>query len=230
MLIKVGAIVAEMSGALGGIVAARNRGGAYLRNRTKPLVSTTEFALAAKALLAARSVAWQSLTEAQRDSWSAYAATVPVTNRLGETRHLTGHQTYIQLNINILNAGETVISAPPVTAAPDALLTLVADGDIGIGDFDLTFTATPLATDDMLYIFATIVSSPGINYVKNLLRFIGVSAAAQADPFDVESLFVARFGTPVVDQTVHFSVSVIDSKTGLLSVPITSKVVVTETS
>lgn len=228
-LVKFGPMVAEVSGKIGGSVYARNRGGAYVRDWTKPLVSTSSYALAAKARLAAYAQAWQGLTDAQRASWKAWAQSNPITNRLGEPRVLSGSQAYVQINGVLGAIGSSTISVPPTGTAPLALATLVADADIGAGDFDLTYTATPTAADDKLYIQACVVASAGIRYVTNLYRLIGVSAAAQASPFDVQSLFEARFGTPNVGDTVHFAVSVVDSVTGLLSQPIRDSVVVTTT-
>ena len=228
-LIKFGPMVSEASGKIGGSVYARNRGGAYVRDWTKPLKSTSPAALAAKSRLAAYSQAWQALTDAQRASWKAWAAANPVINRLGESRVLSGNQAYVQINGVLGAIGSATVSVPPTGTAPASLITLAADGDIGAGDFDLTYTATPLAADDKLYIQACVVASAGISYVNNLLRLIGVSAGAQASPFDVQSLFEARFGTPNVGDTVHFAVSVVDSVTGLLSQPIRDFVIVTST-
>lgn len=229
MLVKLGPIIGDASGRLGTVIAARNRGGAYLRNGTKPLVSTTAYALAAKALLASLSQDWQALTAAQRASWEAWADSHQVINRLGEPRTLTGHQAYIKLNAIIDNAGGTTISVPPVGTAPDALTSIELDGDIGAGDFDITYTGTPLAANHALYIKACVVNSAGIVYVTNLLRLIGVSAAAQASPYDIQTQFVARFGTPNVGDTVHVAVSVVDTTTGLISPPVRDSVVVTTT-
>jgi len=228
-LIKLGPMVAEVSGKIGGAVYARNRGGAYVRDWTKPLSSTTSYALAAKSRLTALSQAWQGLTDNQRAAWKAWAQANPVINRLGESRVLSGSQAYVQINGVLGAIGSSYVDVPPGGTAPAALTSLVVDADIGAGDFDLTYTATPLAADDKLYIQACRVASAGVTYVNNLLRLIGVTASAQASPFDVESLFEARFGTPNVGDTVHFAVSVVDSVTGLLSQPIRGSAVVTTT-
>lgn len=229
MLVKLGPIIGDASGRLGTVIASRNRGGAYLRNGTKPLVSTTSYALAAKALLTSLSQDWQGLTAAQRASWSAWAESHPVINRLGESRNLTGSQAYVQINSIISNASGTVVSVPPLGTAPDALTSASFVYDVGAGGVSLTFAATPLAADDKLYIRGCVVNSAGINYVTNLLRFIGVSAGAQATGFDFSTLFEARFGEPNVGDTVHLAIQVADSVTGLVSQPIRCKAVVTTT-
>jgi len=229
MLVKLGPIIGDASGRLGTVIAARNRGGAYLRNGTKPLTSTTQYALAAKALLGTLSQNWQELTATQRASWTAWAQSHPVLNRLGESRVLTGSQSYVKINAVIDNAGGTIIDVPPVGTAPDSLITLTVEYDIGTGNKEIAYTATPLAATDVLYVRACVANSAGIVYVTNMLRLIGVSAAAQASPFDIETLFDARFGEPNVGDSVHVAVAVCNADTGLVSPQLRASTVVIST-
>lgn len=222
-----GPAVAAVSGSIGGTVFSRNRYGAYTRYRAVPVTSTSSYAVNAKTRLSNRSQAWQGLTAAQRLAWREWAADHPVIDRLGQTQLLTGQAAYIGLNTRLVAAGQSAITAPPIIAAQPGLTSLVQDCDIGAGDMDLTFTATPLAAGAMLWIQAAVIDSAGINYVQNKLRFVGVSAAAQASPFSHESLVTARFGTLVVGQYVHVQVSVFDSATGLLSQPMKDVTIVT---
>ena len=97
----------------------------------------------------------------------------------------------------------------------------------GTSLFDITYTATPLAAAVELWILAAVVNSAGITYVRNLLRFIGVSAAAQASPLDIQTLVEDKFGTLIVGQTLHVRVSTYDTATGLLSVGLEDSVVIT---
>ena len=228
--VRFGAIVSGVSGSISGNTFSHNKGGPYIRNRTVPTKSTTTAAQAAKARLAAQSIAWQGLTQAQRDSWKHWSEHNPVIDRLGEQRNLTGHQSFIKLNTRIDLIGETPLTAPPILAAPDALVTLVPTVDIGVGNTELVYTTTPLAAGIAVYCWADIVDSAGINYVENGLRYFMVSPAAQASPLDIESELAAVFGTPVEDQTVHFSVSTIRLVDGQISVPIKARTLVVDTT
>jgi hypothetical protein len=222
-----GPTVAAVSGSIGGTVYSHNRGGMYIRNRSIPIISTTTFALNAKSRLATASAAWQGLTDAQRLTWGGWALQNPVTDTLGFPRHLTGHQAYVSLNTRLAADGQSAISTPPIIAAPDGLLTLVQDGDEGLGDVDATFTATPLGANEKLWIQAAITNSAGINNVNNLYRFCGTSAAAETSPFDDEALIEARLGTLIVGTKLHVKISVFDTATGLLSLPLTDNVIIT---
>lgn len=224
-----GPMVAAVSGSIGGTVFSRNRGGAYTRNRAIPITSTTADALAAKARLGSISGDWQGLTAGERDSWKFWADANPINNTLGMSIRKTGQQAFVGLNIRLALAAAAAITDPPIVTAPNALLTALQDADIGLGDTDLTYTATPLGASEQIWLQAAVTSSAGIEYVTNLLRFAGVSAAAQASPFDDQSIIEARIGTLVVGQTLHVFASVFDNATGLLSKPLRSDVVVSTT-
>ena len=228
-IITPGPTVAAVSGSIGGTVYSHNRGGAYIRNRSIPVTSVTTPALNAKQRLATASAAWQLLTDLQRTAWGSWALQNPVINALGFARHLTGHQAYVGINARRASAGDVALSVPPIVPAPDGLLTLVQDGDIGAGDTDCTFTATPLGATEELYIEAAVTNSPGINNVNNLLKLVGFSAAAQASPFDNQALIEARLGTLVVGQKLFVRISVYDNATGLLSLPLVDDVIITTT-
>lgn len=212
-----GPFVGQISGRLGGQVFSHNKGGMYVRNGTIPTTSTTSFALAAKAIFTAQSQAWQTLAAGVRLAFGEWAADHPIADRLRQSLTMTGQQAYIKINSRLAHIGVAPLTAPPLVPSPAPLLTLVGSFDIGAGTFDLTYTATPLAATELLWIEAAVVDSAGINFVENKLRFLGTSAAAQASPFDPQTLIEARFGTLVVGQFVHIDAYVIDNATGLLS-------------
>lgn len=224
-----GPFVSAVSGSIGGTTFSRNRGGQYTRARAVPITSTTTFALAAKARLATASASWQNLTSGERDSWQFWAQANPSINTLGNSIILTGQQAYVGNHTRMSLGGFTVLTSPPIIAAPNALLSLVQDGDIGTGDVDMVYTATPLGAAEYIWQLGAVTSSAGINYVQNLLRFCGISAAAQASPFDNESILVARLGALSEGQTLHVQPRVFSSVSGLLSRPIRDRVVITDT-
>jgi len=133
---------------------------------------------------------------------------------------LTGQAAFVQLNTRLTQAGDAALTAPPITSAPVALVTLTGTWDIGAGTFELAFTATPLAANEKMWVRAAVVNSAGISYVKNLLRVVVISAAAQATGLDTQTDIEAVFGTLVIDQRVHIWAAVFDDETGLLSVPL----------
>jgi len=225
-----GPTVAAVSGSVGGTTYSRNRYGQYMRQRSIPTVSTTTYALAAKARLEAVSMAWQALDTAQKIAWRMYAEQNPVQDSLGVTQILTAHTTYVSLNTRMHLLGNALIADPPITPTPNPLTALSLSADIGVGDFDLVFAPTPTGAAEMLYIRGCVIDSPGVAYVQNYLRYLGVSTVAQATPFDPQSIIEARFGTLIVDQTVHLEVSIIDNLSGQVSRPLKCSDLVEETT
>ncbi len=224
-----GPAVAAVSGSIGGTVFSRNRGGAYMRNRAVPVDPNTAYQIAVRAVLANQSQAWAALSDAQRQAWESWATQNTVTNALGNQIRLSGHQAFVQINSRLDFVDATTFSVPPITSAPLGLDSISLTSDIGTGTFEIAFTATPLAADVGLWYNAAIVSSAGIRYVKNLLRFAELTSSAETSPTDVEAAIAARLGTLSVGQTVHVRAAAFDNLTGLLSFPLSASSVVIDT-
>jgi len=228
-LITPGPMAGQISGRLGAIIFAHNRGGPYVRNGTIPITSTTVPSLAAKARLAAVSQSWGALTAGQRLAWKLYGMENPSVNRLGHTITLTGHQIHNGINARLLLAGNAVITAPTLLATPPPLLTFSITGDIGAGTTECAFTATPVAALDQVWLTGTVQNSSSIVNVENQSRFIAASAVNQATAWDYQALIEAVFGSLVVGQHVTLFASVFGSTSGLLSAPLRAAVDVTTT-
>lgn len=226
-IITPGPTVAAISGSIGGTVFSRNRGGAYIRNRAIPVDPNTQSQQNVRSILATQSQNYADLTVAQRAAWENWASQNPVVNALGNSIQLSGHQAFVQLNSRLALDVQATLTAPPIINAPTGLASVVQDGDEGVGDVDLTFTTTPLPAGVKLWIQAAVLNSAGIRYVRNRLRFIGTSAAAETSPYDDETQIETKFGALIVGQTLHVRVSTFDTATGLLSVGLEDSVVVT---
>lgn len=224
-----GPTVASVSGSIGGTVYSHNRGGPYMRNRSIPVTSQTTYSLAARSRMQTASAAWQGLTDGQRAAWLFWAVANPQTNALGKSIQLTGQQAYVSNSVRMQIAAETPLTTPPIIPAPVALTSAAQDGDIGVGEVELVFAATPLAAGDLLWMYAAVTNSAGINYVQNLLRLCALSAKAQATPWDNKSAIEDRIGTLVVDQKLTVFVRVMSTVSGLISAPIRSSVIVDTT-
>lgn len=224
-----GSIAGQISGSIGSTTFSRNRYGAYTRVRSLPVQPDTIYQQDARGILSTASQGWAGLSDAQRASWKSWAQQNPITDRLGTSQILSGNAAYVKINARRAACGDAALTTPPLAAAPPGLLSIVLDGDIGAGDMDVTFTATPLAAGLKLYLQGALLLGNGKTYYKNHLRFLGLSAAAQASPFDVQTLFADRLGTLVVGMRAVVLASVYDSATGLISQPLSSAVVLTTT-
>jgi len=215
-IFKPGALATDISGSIGGTTFSHNRGGMYVRNRSIPTNPKTDYQTNIREILAELSAQWRGL--ANKNAWTSWAQQNPVTNAIGAQITLTGHQAYVQLNSRIRQAGDSVITSPPIIAAPVALLTLSATTTTALGYATLTFTTTPLAATERLWIYVTLINSQGIVNVQNYLKMLQVSAKAESSPF-LSTMLSSRVGSPVVGQVLHTRVSVYNSLSGLLSSP-----------
>lgn len=216
-IMRPGPLAGQLSGRVGGVVFSRNRGGDYIRNGPSPVNPQTARQVLVRNALTAASSEWGDLTADQRKSWAAWAASNPVQNRLGETIRLQPNAAFVWLSSRMVINGDSPAVAPPLVGAPDPLVTLGGTFDIGAGDFEVTFTGTPLGTNMCLWLQGCLLTSAAIMNVRNRLRVFKVSPAATASPYDIEADFEAVCGAATVGQTVVIRASVFDDRNGLLS-------------
>jgi hypothetical protein len=214
-----GAMVSQASGRIGGAIFSRNRGGAYVRNGSIPTTVTTPAAQAIKAVLAAQSMAWASLAPEVKEQWREWASQNPVINRLGQSRTLSGHQAFVQLNARLTYAEFDALVSPPVAPSPAPVIPAVVTFTDAPLALTVAFTPTPLSADVAVQCLAYLSNSPGVAYVKNRLALVTTSAAAAVSPLDILDDVVDRFGTPQAGQTLHIALRALDTTTGLISAP-----------
>jgi len=151
-IIKLGTTVVGIRGTLGGGVYSANKAGPYVKAWRYPIVPRTAGQLAARARAASIPDLWQSLTDAQRDTWVDRAAEAQFerTNSLGETYALTAFQLFSSWSIRRLISGRSAsTSAPNVNKpSPPADVSCEADESGGFlrttvttGDYELPFNA-----------------------------------------------------------------------------------------
>lgn len=200
--IVTGGGVAAISGKLGGAVFASNKGGAYMRAFTKPTNPKTAYQEDARDSLAQYSNEWRGLTDQQRESWVAWAATHPVVDRLGASRHLTGSQAYVKINANRDLAGDATANAT-VPSDPSFVQAIIdVDADI-VSDVSNATVFIPLgagaAIGQVVFVYITPALSAGINASfgqERLLPAITIDAGMVADDrLSVGTEWVARFGS-----------------------------------
>lgn len=211
------------SGSKAGETSSRNRFGQYKRTRSVPVNVNSDAQGTVRGRLSTNAAAWRSLTDAQREGWASLGALFQRTDSLGQTYDLTGFQAYMAVNNANLAAGNAVVSAAPGYTAVGPILTatITSTG----GTLSVAYTATPLATGERLFVYASPQRSAGRSFESDY-RLIFVSAAAAASPANVLSAYTARFGAPVVGNKIFFSF--VKYSAGFLSGPLnTSHVVVT---
>jgi len=196
-LIKFGGGITEMRGSMAGNVYSRNKSGAYIRARTTPTNPNTAAQQAVRAAMSALTVRWaQTLTAAQRTAWNLYAASVAMTNKLGETMYLSGFNHYIRSNSILARAGLTLVDAgPTIFELPDtdpafAITASEAAQEIAVV-FDDTMAWANL-DGAFMHIFQGSPQNAQINYFNGPWLYadslVGVTVAGLASPQDVTAV------------------------------------------
>jgi len=227
--IKLGPMVGQASGSIGAMTFSHNRYGTYVRRRAIPVQAGSALQLAIRQQLGDASTYWKNLSLTLRTSWQSWADQNPIADVLGDMQTLTGHAAFIKINSKFRHILSAYLQAPPVAAAPASFMTLYATGDIGAGDVSLVFSETPCIADEAIEVWACTTNSKAINFMKNRLKYCGITSAAAASGVDVKSLIEDRIGALVVGQTLHVHCARYSKITGLWSTFRRASVVVSST-
>jgi hypothetical protein len=225
MKLKWGALAVDGRGKIGGQVAARNRSGAYLRNKVTPNNPNTGFQSAIRSLLSQLSAQWRKLTQEQRDAWNAAVTEWSKTNVFGDTVNPTGKNLFTQLNIVNLNLGGTGLEAPPTKGSPAQIDNLELSIDAGSPkEGEAAWDVIEGSGEGILY--ATAPQSPGTSYVerkyRRLMNIDDITSGNQS----FYSEYVDRFGLPAEGQKVFVKVVPAIADKGQKGVGITASTIV----
>lgn len=221
--IKLGQVVADIRGKVGGAVFSRNKGGAYMKAYTKPVNPNTPEQAAVRGLFGTLMSDWRALTAAERETWKKNAPSYPQTNKVGDTVFLSGSQLYAKANMTLIGAGlprinnlppnpidlavcfanQTLADANPFTfdsANPAPMTALFV--------IDIPEATNPLPANQYVQVWGTSQLSSGISStrsVKPLLlgsfalnTFVKVGAT-NTFTLDIGSVLDAKFGLgPVI--------------------------------
>lgn len=179
-------VLTQASGSIGGVTYAHNRGGLYRRARSIPTNPNSDDQIIVRNYFSSLAVAWRdTLTPAQRDAWSDYAANSPVTDTLGDPLLLTGQQMYIRCNSVRLRAGAARVDDGPVLNGLIDLTTTGIVAAVGAGTVLVNLNASdPWANDDDggLVVQTSRWLPPTINFHRSPFRYLGVIAGDSTTP------------------------------------------------
>ena len=115
MLVKFGGGITAASGSVGGNTFSRNRYGAYMRVRTKPVNPQTDRQSRVRAIMSQNAAAYlDSASSAQRIEWGVYATNIVKKNKLSEDIRWSGYNHFIASKTAAKNAGLPAILDGPV--------------------------------------------------------------------------------------------------------------------
>lgn len=169
------ALTGPMSGKLGGMVASRNRGGQYFRRKAVPVNPDSNRQTAVRSNFATLISLWNnSLSDADRASWTQWAANTPRIDSLGQTHILTGQNAFLGSNTLRLLAGLPMVNAisGPYNRGETSNVSVAVFGNLPpvAVDISMTFSA-PASDDGDTLVFFGRPQNNSVNFYKGPWRF-----------------------------------------------------------
>jgi len=228
-LVQYGGGISAMSGSLGGNTFARNRGGNYVRTRTKPINPNTGLQQAIRSALSQLTTAWsQTLDADARTAWNLYASSVSMLNRLGTTIFLSGFNHFIRSNVPRLQAGQAIITAGPTTfELPQADPTLAIVATESDGKINVTFDNAldwAIGVGGTLYVYQGSPQNAQRNFFAGPWRFMDIVDGAVVPPTSPAEMDAVFAVTELQRQWVYARIGLLD---GRLSEPFRADAFVT---
>lgn len=184
--IKLGALIADIRGSIGGTTFSRGGGGAIARNNPKPCNPRSAAQSTRRANLAYLSQLWASTSMATyRNGWMDYAAGTNWTNKVGTQALITGLAAFVRLNSIELLIGNPVRLAAPTELghAGTPTFTLLADGaDLSLKVSQPTAPWVNNANEYYIAFFAYAPVSAGRVSLANQRLYLGTAASSSGAP------------------------------------------------
>lgn len=209
-------LLAEIRGSIAGSTFGRNRGGIYIRSRSVPINPGSEFQAAVRASLGLLSARWRdTLTNAQRAAWDAYALNTPRTNALGDPINIGGIGAYVRGNVSRIQAGLSIVDDGPASfGIPEIGAVTVAAASATTLSIGFDSTDPWASTDDTaLLIYVSANQSPAKNFFKGPYRFAqAVEGSSTLEPTS-PAVVTSPYEEPYTDgQQVFLRCTVIDEQ------------------
>lgn len=201
--IKLGPVVTDIAGSIGGMTIQRNKFGLTMRSKPLPLFSQTSSQYVIRQYIRSLQNSWQSLSDAQRLQWNRFLDFSGQTIRRDRSILMSGHTLYIKYQLFRLLAGQSLLTTLAYSVLPD--LELFDEIKIVGGEPILYFEA---GIDHAAYFFqflCTTPRSPSKVFSRRGLRFMQVPWQSSGN-YNFNDSYIAAFGiAPSTGDTVHYS-------------------------
>jgi hypothetical protein len=227
-LLNFGPGVNDMRKSIGSTVYARNRGGAYARNRTFPTQPNTAAQIAQRNIFGDVSASWKTLTEAQRKAWINAATDFPYIDVFGNEKKYSGSVLFQKLNVNLTIIGSTTLTLPPIPIAFRAISTFTINTTADPETLPIFSSPGTTLSDTKLIIYGTDTLSPGISFAKKYFRLIDVlPVSTNYNATDIFAAWSAVFGSFVSGQKIFVKIIEVSTSSGQTGVPRSNSDIVT---
>ncbi len=222
MKAKTSPLFDDLSGKAGSIVAARNKGGLYVKPRRIPRNPRTRAQMSTRGILSSNSKAWETLTQLQRDAWNIAATNYQGSKNFGENVKLSGINAFVKFNNNLSMIGQPPINEPPVI--PEFPIFNIASviytpaEENTPAKIEITLGGSQINADYFIVCRATAAFPQGRETMTSALRNIYTQVSDETNKIEIYDDYLAKFGTfPEIGKKIHFEVFLIGKTSGVAS-------------
>lgn len=213
-LVKLTAIVDNISGSLGDVTFSRTKGGLALRARRNEFPSYVEGLEKWKERTGISTTAWKLLPNAIRENWNTAALEEFYSNRLGDRKNLSGFAFFVKTNNWLQHVGQPTAYYPPKKITQQLFTVL----QIEIMKNNVMILAVQLEDGNVkpiIYIQASKPLSAGTMANYNW-KEVTTEQLSSTDLvyFDISDRYMHNVGPMTPDKKVFFKVKLIDPQTG----------------
>jgi len=197
--IKTTSLLAEIRGALGGVVFSSNGSGFYAKQLVLPVQPRTPAQTAHRAVFSDAVRQYGTMTAPQIAAWIAYAAD-PTNTRydyFGDPYLPSAINQYAAVNMLRAAAGLARTNTAPTGAIPAALpnMSVFVDFIPSPGNSTITNLAVFPVSTAYVHVLGQIWTSQGKLQPRLPLKFMAIIPKASFPNYDIQALLVSLFGT-----------------------------------
>lgn len=203
-LIKLGPLVSDIAGKVGGVTFQRNRYGQIVRNTPKIVTRRTQHTNPNRSNWQANAREWALLSPSNRASWNAFAPTWPWTNKFGDPVELSGFNIFCQFNALASMADLGFIKSPNPVDPSLGPSNLSIDINWSTYGMKVSWTSGPI---DAKWVWALMITRPlsvGISNPRSWFRIVTVFGPATTSPQFIGGLYETRYPEYIEIQGQYF--------------------------
>jgi len=210
-ILKLGALVTQMSGKIGGQSISNRSSYTTIRNIVQTNKIPTQKQSKQRLITSEIASSWRFITQVQRNNWDVASVDYKYQNRVGDEITRNGFQSYVFCNQNLTVISQNIIDSPPLyipVSVPKINVT-----NITLANF--VIQSNNSSSDYLYALFGVANLSFGKKANKGLLKYIGAITSAQLlAGYDVVGDLEAVFGTLTFPNKMSITVDPINLTTG----------------
>lgn len=194
MQVKLGPLVSDAAGSIGGTTLQRNFIATLVRSKPLPTKRRSGFTNQPRSTLAQWSRTWRTLSDSDRNKWQLEADGLTWLNKFGDRLRGKGYWLYIRCNQNLAMINRPAVTGPTAAPAFAAIVGLSAVGAVATTITVSWTSPTPVPASTRFLVFATRPMSAGRSAAYGTFRYVTGIPTGTATPTTIGAAYNTRFG------------------------------------